>query len=69
MAEYIENSEVEFWEKRMSTFIAVRDRLKETGNAWVYNMCFHTPWRFYATHSVDECVEILLAQYTWKEER
>ncbi len=58
-----EEEKVRFDKKKRETFRAVRDTLRESGNAWAYNMCFHTPWYFYGTHSADECVKILLDNY------
>lgn len=49
---------------QMQTFLAVRNALKKSGNALAYNMCYKTPWRFYGTHSADECVRILLDKYS-----
>ncbi|MCM1167093.1 MAG: hypothetical protein NC401_13895 [Ruminococcus sp.] len=49
----------------VETFLAVRDILKKSGNAWAYNMCYKTPPKFYRTHSVDECVKMLLDKYTY----
>lgn len=55
----------QYEKKKMETFCAVRDILKESGNNWAYNMCFSTPWKFYGTHTVEECVNILLEKYTY----
>lgn len=54
----------QYFKKERETFCAVRDILKESGNKWAANMCYKTPWKFYGTHSVDECVKILLEKYT-----
>lgn len=51
--------------KKMETFLAVKNILKKSGNVWAYNMCYHTPWGFYGTHTVEECVNILLEKYTY----
>lgn len=59
------NRSLEMYEKKkLETFIAVRDILKESGNALAYNNCYHTPWGFYGKHSVAECLEFLLDKYT-----
>lgn len=51
-------------EKAVKTFCIVRDALKKSGNAWACNACFHTPWKFYKTHTTEECVKLLLEKYT-----
>lgn len=60
-----EEEREQYEKKKMKTFLAVRNILKESGNAWACNMCYHTPWKFYGSHSVDECVKILLNKYTY----
>lgn len=60
------SKKLEMYEKKkMETFLSVRDILKKSGNVEAYHKCFHTPWKFYGTHSVDECVKILLAECTF----